>query len=274
MLFFLKKCISFWLLPLPVTVVLLCCGFTLQVRGRCGALGRALVALGILLLVSISNKWLSRKLIHPLETQHTMIPTAELEAGRSKPFAFIIVLGAGHTSDPALSALGRLSDSALARLTEAIRLARYSPEATLVVSGPSTAGGEAHARAYALAAVELGFPRERIIEISTARDTEEEADAVAGLGLRGRIALVTSAWHLPRALGLFSRAGVIVQPCPCDFRSTSIQSIDWRNYTWDTESITRSTLAEREYLGLLWLRIRSGMRSATTHGQKAGDGKG
>ena len=71
-------------------------------------------------------------------------------------------------------------------------------------------------------------------------------------------ALVTSAWHMPRAASLFRKAGVDFAPCPADFISRGNLRFRWVDLTWDSESLERSTLALHEWIGLLWLRLRPG----------------
>ena len=71
-----------------------------------------------------------------------------------------------------------------------------------------------------------------------------------------RVALVTSAWHLPRAAALFRRAGVAILPCPSDYSALTNDYFDWNDLTWDAESLTRSTYAVREDIGYLWVWLR------------------
>ena len=170
---------------------------------------------------------------------------------------FVAILGGGHGDDLALSAGQRLSISARARLMEGMRLALALPEAWLVVSGPRDQPEvQTHARVLADAAVELGFPRERIVEIDTGRDTAEEIDALKLLVGDERIALVTSAWHLPRAMKLAAAAGLDAHPCPTDYlggRDATIPRLAY--FTWDADSLMNTTRAWREYVGRAWARL-------------------
>lgn len=68
---------------------------------------------------------------------------------------------------------------------------------------------------------EIGVDGAAIVAVSGTRTTSEEATAVAKLvAERGwkRVGLVTSAWHLRRAVRLFARAGVDVVPLAADHR--------------------------------------------------------
>jgi uncharacterized SAM-binding protein YcdF (DUF218 family) len=68
---------------------------------------------------------------------------------------------------------------------------------------------------------DLGVPGEAIVTLPGPRNTKEELAAVADLmKARGwrRIGLVTSAWHLPRAMALARGHGIDVVALPSDYR--------------------------------------------------------
>ncbi len=259
MLFWLKKTVSFWLMPLPVCLTLMIAGLVLIRQERRRRLGRILLTTGLALLIAFSNKAVSRWLITPLESAYPPIP----ELAQSSPVPvelaackYIVVLGGGHVDVPGLAAANKLSTSGFGRLGEGVRLARALPDATVIVSGPSDGHGETHARVLARAAESLGLDARRIRLIETARDTEDEARAVKAIAGSGKVALVTSAWHMPRAAGLFRQAGVAVLPCPADFRGKSNPDFRWADYSWDSDSLDRSTFAVREYIGYVWVWLR------------------
>jgi uncharacterized SAM-binding protein YcdF (DUF218 family) len=220
MLFGLKKFIGYWIAPVPACLALLVVGLLVLVFTRRAKLGRILIAAGVLLLALFSNKTVSRWLIWPLETRYAAIP--ELSAGAPVPPAlaacrYVVVLGAGNGNTPGLAALDQLSDSARGRVAEAVRLLRALPDARLLVSGPAEGRSLSHATKLEQAAVSLGIDRARIVRIETARDTEDESLAVRKLAGDAPVAVVTSAWHMPRAAALFRSAGVNALPCPADY---------------------------------------------------------
>ncbi len=258
-MFWWKKAIAFWLMPLPFCLVLISAGAALLYSRHWARLGRTLVMVGILVLLALSNRLVSGWLVRPLEAEYPAILTTGHDAAAPAPLRacrFVAVLGGGHRDSALLPEITRLSPAALGRLTEAVRLLRLIPEATLVVSGPASGNHPSHAAILAAAAAELGVDRARIQLVDTARDTEEEAAAVAHLAGGQRVALVTSAWHLPRAVALFQRAGVDVLPCPADFSAVPDPEWDWGSLEFDLGSIERSTAALHERIGLLWLRLQ------------------
>ena len=84
------------------------------------------------------------------------------------------------------------------------------------------------------------------------RDTAENAANLHALLARDgvqRIALVTQAWHMPRALQAFERAGFTVTPAPTGFGLPQQRSLlEWLPTARGLQS-SREVL--REWLGLL-----------------------
>ena len=259
MLFWLKKFISFWLMPLPFCLTAMVAGLLLLLVFKRARLGRWLLVVGVGILMLLSNPLLSKRLIRALETRYAAIP--ELVVGAPLPPAlaacrYVVVLGGGNGNTPGLSANNLLSTSAASRLFEAVRILRVQTEAKMIVSGPGDGRRETHAVVLARAAQAYGIEPGRILYIEQARDTEEESRAVQRLAQGGRVALVTSAWHMPRSVALFRSAGLDPLPCPADFRGHSDEDIIFDDFLWDVESLTRSTFAIRERIGYLWIWLR------------------
>lgn len=257
--FALKKFISFWLMPLPFCGALLVIGLCLLLFTRRRRLARVVLATGTVLLLLFSNKMVSTRLIRPLEALYPPIP--ELAAGQPPNEAladvrYIVVLGGGGGPSPNFSAVNQLSTSARGRLMEALRLAHALPDTKLVFCGHAGDGLKSHAALLAEAAISLGFDPARMIRLDNPRDTEDESAAVAQLVGHHRFALVTSAWHMRRAMALMRYHGLDPLPAPADFASRQPDETTVHDYTWDTESLGRSTWAVREQIGYLWARLR------------------
>lgn len=259
MFFWLKKQLGYWLMPLPLCLLLLVVGSGLMLSRRRPRLGRALILTGSGLLLILSNNLVSKWLVRPLENRYPAIP--ELRVGVSLPPAlaecrYVIVLGSGNGNAPGLSALAQLSSSANARLVEAVRLLRALPEAQLLVSGPAERSYESHATVLARAAVSLGIEPRRIVLIENGRDTEDESMAVREKIGRQPFALVTTAWHMPRSVALFRHAGLTPLPCPADYTAHLDPKWNWNDLVCDVGSLERSTAAVHERLGNAWIWLR------------------
>jgi uncharacterized SAM-binding protein YcdF (DUF218 family) len=260
MLFWLKKAVAYWLMPLPFCLALMIAGLLLLRSDRWRRLGRGLLVAGVVLLLGLSNRQVGRALLRPLESQYPGLP--EMPAGSPLPAPLqacraIVVLGGGHSDRPGLSANNQLSSAALSRLAEAVRLARLLPDTTLFVSGPAAGGGATHASVLATAAVALGVDPRRIVQIDTARDTDDEAQEIRRrLGPGVPFALVTSAWHLPRAMALMRRAGLAPLPCPADFLTRANGGTRAGDWLCDLSGLEQSTWAIYERLGMAWARLQ------------------
>ena len=259
MLFWLKKLVGFWLMPLPLAMTLMTVGAVLSFNAKRVRLGRRLLLGGLVVLLVFSNRWVSRNLIRPLEMRYAPIP--ELISGAAVPpelalRKFVVVLGAGNGYAPGVASNNRLSSGALARITEAVRLLRVLPEAKLVVCGPAYGPVDSHATELARTAIALGFPAERIVKLEQGADTEEEAEHVRRLVGEAPVALVTSAWHLPRAMALFRHNGVNALPCPTNYLSLADGDSFVSDLLWDTGGLERSNWALHERLGFLWIWLR------------------
>lgn len=258
MFFWLKKLIGYWIMPVPLCLALLVAGLLCLRSPKRNRLGRRLLLAGVVLFFLFSNKYVSTALVRPLETKY---PPIEELTGTSAPATlaackYVVVLGAGNGNTPNVSALNELSTSARARITEAARLLRVMPDARLLVSGPVTGTRGTHATMLEQAAVSLGIDRRRIDRIELARDTEDEANAVKARVGDAPVALITSAWHMPRSVALFRSAKVNAVPCPTDYTSHWDGRFHWRDVLWDVESVERSSFAVREWVGRLWITLR------------------
>lgn len=257
-MFWLKKTIGFWLMPLPFSIALVALGAGLAWRGRRRA-GRIFTAAGIAVLLVTSNKAVGNWLAGSLESRYAPVP--ELTDGAALPSvlgacSYIAVLGGGHADAAGFSANNQLSASALARLVEAVRLWRHLPRAALLTCGPARDGFPAHAEILKRAALDLGVPAAQITELPNVRDTADEVRALRALVGDAPVALVTSAWHMPRAMALAEHAGLRAVPCPADFVCRPQARPEWTDYLWDLRGLERSTKGIHEYLGLWWARLR------------------
>lgn len=139
----------------------------------------------------------------------------------------IIVLGGGHIIAPSLPPNDQLSETALARLCEGIRLYRQQPGSKLICSGFSASGQTTVAEILAQTAVVLGVPPQDTLWSPTPANTEAEAYAYASrFGNRHPLILVTDAIHIPRALFWFRQAGLspIAAPTNHYFKPSSSRS--------------------------------------------------
>jgi uncharacterized SAM-binding protein YcdF (DUF218 family) len=236
-------------------------------------LGGACALLLLALLLSFLRPWVSRLclllalaalwglavplgarlLVAPLETRYPVPPTA-VQAD-----AAVVLAG---TVDLALSTAERIElYDRPERIIEGAQLVLSGRARWLLISGGSgdPLRPEAREAEYlATLARRLGVPSGKILLQGDSRTTAEDAQRTAEILKRRGIQsffLVTSAYHLPRAVGCFRKLGLEPIPYPVDFRVTPVTAT--HNPVVPTAArLTLSTLAVHEYLGLAWYWAR------------------
>lgn len=246
--------IEVWLLP-PGIFIAMSLGLA-ALRAwrwyRDGARGRVrgvlLPALLACALWGLSTEVVASLLITPLEERIPRASDAEL-AG----VAAVVVLGGGASTRDG----GTLTAESVARLVTALPVAR-SLSVPIVVSGgrPFAGADTASEGEVAAATIErLGGHAPGVIVEGESRSTGENALFTRDLLASTRVAVATSAWHMPRAILAFERAGLDPVAIPGPWRS------DRRPFhpvmlLPTSGSLETSSLALRERLGALWYRVR------------------
>jgi uncharacterized SAM-binding protein YcdF (DUF218 family) len=262
MFFYLAKVIGFLIQPSTLIALLIGYGSILIWTGW-ARWGRRFASFGAILLLIAGLSPLGNALILPLEDR---FPRADLDA--PPPLTGFVILGGaedrlvgGAREAPALN-------EASERIVEAAILSRRYPEAKIAFSGGDAgilypAGSEAEGAETLLTA--LGVPPDRLILEAKSRDTyenaaflKEELTRKGELGPGKRWLLITSAYHMPRAIGAFRKAGFEVEAWPVDYRTRGRADLT-RPFDKVSEGLRRVDVATREWFGLLayWLRGRS-----------------
>ena len=254
MFFVLSKTLGFLLLP---TNFLIGVGFigAILLLTRFASLGRKLVMASVLLLVICGLSPLGNYLLYPLESRFP--PWA---AGAGPPPDGIIVLGASIEADLSVAHNTPVVRGAPDRIIAAAALARRYPNARVVFSGGSAnlVSNDAREADFAGAIFEsLGIDKSRLIMERQSRNTQENAEfskALVKPGEGERWVLVTSAFHMPRSVGLFRKAGFAVEPYPVDWRVGGPDDLVALSNV-AVEGLARTDLAAREWMGLIAYRL-------------------
>lgn len=169
----------------------------------------------------------------------------------------ILVLGGGIAPALPPRVLPNLNTGAT-RSWYAARLLHAGKAPVIVAVGGGNAGGPESA-AMAEFLVDLGVPRELVLQESQSRTTVENALYVKPIleahGIR-RSLLVTSALHMPRALAIFRAAGIDVVPASADVEVVAGREYGWRDFFPDVGALFRTTRVMHEVLGLLGYRVQ------------------
>jgi uncharacterized SAM-binding protein YcdF (DUF218 family) len=245
----------FWFVAEPVSLAIvvgvlgILLGFTRFARA-----GRAVMAGAIIVLAAGLLTPLGAVLLRPLEERFPP-PPADIPAP-----AGIIVLG-GAVDTEKSEARGQIyfrPDAA--RMTAGVELARRYPSARLVFTGGSgglLGEGPAEAIGARILWLSLGVPEERMMFEAKSRNTWENAlftrDLVKPKPGETWL-LVTSAWHMPRSVGIFQHLGFDVIPYPVAYRTFG----DARDFLRPTRVFDKVIMLDygvREWVGLLAYRL-------------------
>ncbi|MDP3650595.1 MAG: YdcF family protein [Rhodoferax sp.] len=247
-MFILSKILGALAQPLAWVAALLFLGLILFSRRP--RLARRLIGTALALMLLMGWQPLPDLLIRHLEQQYAeMPPQADLRS-----YVGVIVLGGAtesgevaqaHTQPLLNGAAERMTAPVAALLrTSHLRVVFTGGEGALLGSGPSEAS---RAQVFFDS---MGLSGKRVEYESASRTTYENAVLTAqlpGVDKTQRWLLVTSAWHMPRSMATFVKAGWNVTAYPVDFR-TGV-STRWTEYSL-RDGVDSWQLALHELLGL------------------------
>lgn len=212
----------------------------------------AAVLLGITLLLYLCmTPLVSNSLIGSLEKQYTP---------PDHPYGdVIVVLGSGaSTGTPDIDGKGNMYGPAANRLLTAVRLHLQTGLPILFSGGQvyADSGNEADIARRQL--MGLGISEKDIITENRSLNTEQNAvNTAAILKEKGfsHPVLVTSGFHMPRAMRQFHNAGVIAEAYPADYMVSRPIVLNSAKFAPSAGALANTGLALKEYLGLLALKI-------------------
>jgi uncharacterized SAM-binding protein YcdF (DUF218 family) len=250
--FVLSKTIGIALLPANFLIGIGLLGAILLAT-RLASSGRRLLIASVVLLAVCGFSPLGDILLHPLEARFP-----PWDPARGAPDG-IVVLGGAIDADLSADHGTVVFTRAADRVVEAAALARQYPKARIIFSGGSANLNDGPREADYAAAIfdRLGVARDRLIMERRSRNTMENAEfskELAAPKSGEQWLLVTSAFHMPRSIGIFRKVGFPVEPYPVDWRTgRSGDLLEFSPFVLD--GLERTEIAVREYLGLVAYRI-------------------
>jgi uncharacterized SAM-binding protein YcdF (DUF218 family) len=220
---------------------------------RLPRLGRLVGALAIAQLIVFSFTFVGNALLQPLEDQ----ARAAAAAAPACCYDAIVVLGGSiGPAVPPLRPDPELFDSS-DRVWHAARLFHRGLAPRIIVSGGAYAveiGAAPPSQTEAMAMrqflLALGVPDDRIVMEGKSLNTIENMRETQALVGTAKVALVTSAYHMPRALRQARAAGLDAEAFPTDWQVLPATSPWWESLTPQVGAIAASGTAIREYLAL------------------------
>lgn len=241
----------FWLMaqPLSLVFILLVLGLVFAAAGF-RRLNRFLSGLAALLLFLTLFTSAGAVILQVLENR--IARPATLPANLS----CIIILGGAFENEVIAKRGGIELNQAADRFVEGLKLAQAHPGARILVSGGdgSFSGqydGDAQTSETFFST--FGIAPDRLIREDRSRTTFENAANTRQLleanGL-SNCALITSAFHMPRSIGLFRKLGIDVTPWPVDYRTSGDATLA-PDFSQPSLNAQLTTTAMREWTGLL-----------------------
>ncbi len=235
--------------PLVIAMLLVAVAAICRACRRSRAAASLLITAAAIVFLS-SMGWAGDALLGPLEREYP-----PLQDGALPKVGYIVVLGGGYAPNGAMPVTAALDEDGLVRIVEGVRLARRLGAVRLVVSGGALSRGEEPAAfGYAKLARDLGIDANSIVVLSASLDTRDEARSVAALIGAAPFILVTSAYHMPRAMRLMERAGARPIPAPTGQLVNRSMSGGWTELLPTARGLVKTERAVHEYLGIAALR--------------------
>tara|TARA_R110002110_G_C13470513_1_gene720866 strand:- start:106023 stop:106733 length:711 start_codon:yes stop_codon:yes gene_type:complete len=211
------------------------------------------LAIGVALLYLCSTAFVADSMMGWLERDYP--PRSMAQTPRADG---ILLLGGAMRGDvQPLAELADLNQQA-DRLVHAVALYRAGKAPFIMLTGGSASDARTEAEMMRDILHVMGIPPEALVLETASLDTHDNAVLSAAL-IRERnwqrVLLVTSSWHMPRAVALFKAQGIDVIPAPTDHQRLQGSSVlpDWLP---SVSSLSRTTYALHELLGYLVYRWR------------------
>lgn len=245
-----REFLSLLIMPIPVSFLLILSAFVFM-KLSWEKTGKVLLwIIGIWILV-ITTPPIPRLLVKSLEDQYTQIPNSVVTDLTDS--CDIIVLGRSHSDDKNLSPNNQLSNIALGRLIEGIRIHKMITASRLILSGYRGQSELPQALVLYRTALLLGVDSGAMSMLPMPTNTWMEAkEYINRFGRNRNLILVTCAVDMPRAIMLFRKAGVNPIPAPTNF----LYKHGTHKYRWRwipcSDNIRNLEEVIHEYAGLVW----------------------
>tara|TARA_R110002033_G_scaffold10172_6_gene33354 strand:+ start:23297 stop:24001 length:705 start_codon:yes stop_codon:yes gene_type:complete len=230
LLFSLKKFISFFLEPFTFGFLILLLAFIFLLFNNYKK-AKSILFVGLIFIFLISNSLFSNFLISPLENQYKNQKNVDISK-----VEYILLLGGDFES----------------RAYEVIKLSLKLKDAKIITSGYAGKMMISDALYAKNELISLGINENRIIMQEKPKDTIEEAKSIKELLNNKPFILVTSAYHMPRAMKIFQMQGLNPIAVPTDFTVKEQKS----NSYLSINDLRKVSIAIHEYIGLAWLKIK------------------
>ncbi len=232
----------------PITLFIIILFFCLVIKARKTAF------LALFAFAFSSTPLISNELMIWIERDHQPLAINSLKKADG-----IIVLSGMTTKVRSLQNSLRDFNGSVDRIFATIKLykSNIAPKIIIASGYPATKQSDTEGYLLSMIAQSQGVPSRSIKLLTPARNTEEEAIAVKAMGVQGsnHFYLVTSAFHMNRAINIFEHYGISVKPFAADFRQEN-NSISLLNFIPQASALTKTSIVVRELIGRSYYKLK------------------
>jgi len=228
--FLLKKFISFLLMPMTLGMVVAFIGLWKLYKGNFNK-AKYYLFFSLLWISLISSAFFADFLLYRLEHTYHRLYTIP------KNVNHIVLLGGNKKH----------------RAWEVLRLNQLIPNTKIMLTGYTMKGRDSEASRTKKLLINSGIPVQNISMQANVKDTKEDAKAIKQSWGEKPFILITSAYHMPRAMKIFKKEGLHPIPAPTDYYTPNT---DEEYALFSGKQLHKVETAWHEYIGLMWLKIK------------------
>lgn len=247
-MFLLKKIVTLFFMPLSVILGLLVMGIVLLMFTRRHTAAKVILVMATFVFLITGFGFIFNGALVRLERTY---PPLDLQDARDARVKWIVVLAGGHTTDSTLPLISQLAPETLVRLTEGIVIYRSLPGAKLLLSGGHVFDPNSSALFMAELAGRLGVNRRDIFLEDKSQDTDDEAAIIKPMLGKQKFILVTSAYHMPRSMKLFTAQGMEPIPAPVGHYIHTDERISPGDFSPRLGNFRNAEIVIHEILGII-----------------------
>lgn len=207
---------------------------------------KLLFSAGVIAFFVMATSPLKMGLYSALEVESSKLPN---------DFKYVVVLGGKIYPNENHPVSSQITPSLLSRLSYAVELVKSKPGTVLVLTG-NGAERKTEAELMEQFALGMGIPKEQIFLEKKSMNTEQHPLYLKSLLQNQKFVIVTSAYHMQRAIKIFKAQGLEGYPAPTDYQNKhglTLSSLIMRG-----ENLSALDRAFTEFYSSLWNNLKSG----------------
>jgi uncharacterized SAM-binding protein YcdF (DUF218 family) len=252
-MFFFKKAVSGFIMPLPICLGLLIVGCIFLLKDKI-KLAKYFIFIGVALLSILCITPVSHWALSALENDFEKFECSSEQIKTNVPL-FIAVLGGGVKSNPELPDISKIAGASLNRLFEGIRIHKCFSGSKLIIFGGTAFGPIADSTVMARVARKYGVQEHDLVLFKNEKDTISSIRRLKKYVKNEQLIVVTSGFHMRRVMGMFRKLQMHPVPAPTDYYCIKSQKPVFFEFVPSLHKLWKAHIVAHEYLGILWGKL-------------------